>query len=480
MTPDHRSQVFLLVTLSYLSTAAGAQQLWRVGPTGDFASPAAALASTSVAPGDRLLVEAGTYPDPLVIDRPITIVAEPGELVRIGPVHVTGIPAMGDHGAVRLRGLRIWRTDARSEVCLDVDSSGSPVWLEDCDLRLNPQVTAVQLPGVPKPTVRLRDDMSNGQGHAPDVTLSDCVVSGSPGSVQPGIPPFGLDGGAAIEAGPLFGQTDAKLTLFSCVVEGGRGGNQYWSQNFGGSCGGDGIRLQGGCYLVCQGCTIVGGDGGDGRGTGPNPMNGGDGGNGLVIEAPSFQGWGGAFGLAPARDACLLGTTVLPGHAGQVSTFTGTCGVNSAAPQDGVALDLASGVQLVNRPAPLCTTKVDPILDVGQGATSYDITVNGTPGAYYVVYFRKRFWPFDATGPLQSGGTDLLLGSSFVSISPLHGDPPIEALGNLDGTGQATATVDVPWSPFAFDGTFQVITLEPPPNFPTAVFGTPSAMLVVH
>ncbi len=174
--------------------------------------------------GDTVLVHAGTYVTPILVDKPIELVADPvGAAVTCRHLTVEGVPA-GGH--VLVRGI-----DVKPLVqhvlhagkwfgATYVASCQSPAWFEDCTLTGTPggANSFAQIPGGPGIAT---------SGSAPVVVVR-CVLTGGHG--QDDIPGQGSSGGGP---GAWVGSS---TQFYDCVLQGGATG-------VGSKLGGPGVRL---------------------------------------------------------------------------------------------------------------------------------------------------------------------------------------------------------------------------------------------
>jgi len=231
-----------------------------VAPSGaDHAQIAAAV--LAAAPGDVVLVRAGTYA-PFVIDGiGLTLLADPGANVVVqGPVVVRNVPA-GE--VVEIAGLRM---GAMNTTALTLADCGGSVRLVDLQAWVAPNAIAVDLPGV-----RVE--------RCADVAISRCAFTG-PASPAP-----------ATAAGCALRASESTLSLHDSTLHGGFG----LSGTASGAAGGDGGAalevLSGSAFL--SGTFLTGGPGGNGgiANTGFGgcsawaPRAGGDGGSGLEVAS---------------------------------------------------------------------------------------------------------------------------------------------------------------------------------------------------
>ena len=328
-----------------------------------FASPAAAVAAAS--PGDTILVHAGTYFGPVVLDKTLSLVADEGAFVQLNePVQVTQLTT-GEH--VVLRGLRIRpvTVTAQAPPLVIVDCAG-PVWVQDCALFGNGSFS--------------QNSDALAVSNSPDVAFLDGTIlaDDSPGLLAPG------GNGATI--------VDSTVHFFNSTVTGGLG-------EAGGvtppTIGGAGIAaLDSVVYL--QGSTVNGGAGG----SGVLPfgcLNGARGGEGVAL----------AGGSAELR---LLASTVQGGDGG---ASTGSCAPGNdglgALPLNGATIELLEGPSY-----PLATES-----SVREGGT-LTFALSGPPGDTVFLCFSAlpSYFYFPATrGPLLLD-LGLFLGFPLGTLSP--------------------------------------------------------------
>lgn len=208
--------------------------------------------------GDVVLVSRGVYGPFEIANKGLSVVSdENGVVISPGGIEVRGtlvqhtvvlsglfvqgskqgetnVPALrlvDTRGAVRVEGCDFVGADAESSACSDLDCPGTVACGGD----------AVHLE------------------RALDVALSDCAVIGGRGLDWP---PYGSrHGGIGIRA------SSSLFSLHRTGVRGGRGGDA--DEAYGGSGGNGGVGVLGvqanlRTWAHFQGCTIVGGDGGDG------------------------------------------------------------------------------------------------------------------------------------------------------------------------------------------------------------------------
>ena len=277
---------------------------------GDFLDLPAAVAAAS--DGDVLLVRQGDY-SPVTIDgKALSLVAKEGEVVRVHGTIVVRNLAAGERVALARLQLYGQTTATLSDAPgagLVIEQNAGEVRVDGCDLR-----GAV---GV--------GDGSTGSGEC--CTLPGhhwgwpaAIVRANPGGAA--FVATELRGGRGANAylwcycgdggpgGDALAVTDARVSLYDCFLEGGRGGGA----GYGGGAGGAGARLASSGSLTAlqvSGSTIAGGRGGDGYDF--IASVGGAGGHGVVAGAETFvwvldtasqggQGGpacGGAFGYGP-------------------------------------------------------------------------------------------------------------------------------------------------------------------------------------
>ncbi len=198
------------MALAFLAPSAWAGD-WIVdddgGPGVDFSDIQSAI--QVAAPGDTILVRAGSY-GPFVIDaKAITLTREgTGSVLVTGTSEVRNITAPA---AVQLDGIEM----ERGRPALHLENNAGPVWLSDCLVR---EFTA---------DYNFWGDMALDCDNSADVGMIRCTVIGERGGdgFDIGFSDDGGRGGNAIRA------TTSTLRLYDCTLEGGSGGNAYQSED---------------------------------------------------------------------------------------------------------------------------------------------------------------------------------------------------------------------------------------------------------
>lgn len=255
-----------LLALAAFHAPALAGDVWTVDddPSADFQSLQVAV--ESVADGDVLLVGTGSYPPFALQGKGLTIVADTGADARIqGTIQVLNLPA---NSSVFLRNLRTGSPEGHG---LSVRQCQGPVHIEGCQF-----------------TGRNLDDgtfdVYSGAfvAGSSQVLFHDCELIGSFGI---GVTQFGIPGSAGHGAYVL----NSSVTLTASELRGQWGGSAFPGEGSDGGTGGHGLRLVGSQVSV-EGCTLIGGAGGDGDADfqpfgGKSCGDGGDGGDAIRLDS---------------------------------------------------------------------------------------------------------------------------------------------------------------------------------------------------
>jgi len=285
-----------------------AADVHTVGPGADFEQIHEALAAA--VDGDTLLVASGTYEGFIVDGLSVSIVADSGETALIdGPVVIRNL---GVGQSVLLAGLvwdGVYPSVSTISQLLDVDGNQGAVRVERCTVQ-----GPISVFGTARMTgVRISD--------SDDVALVDCFVeAGTPNTIS--VP----------EAGdPAVEVATSTVTLDGCTLVGGLGGEGSPAFLPNGAVGGAALDVTD-AVVVLSGCDLTGGVGGRGAACVQEQNgNGGDGGVGLRASGASTLssrattvaggagGQGGSSGFGcfnPGIDgqvgANVVGTSVVP------------------------------------------------------------------------------------------------------------------------------------------------------------------------
>lgn len=235
-----------LMLLALSASTAQADVLVVGPPESGLAFHSIQAAVDAAAPGDLILVRAGVYTEPLVIDAPLTLMGEPGVEVELhGTLFVTGI-AEGEQ--LLIAQLEVHAPDEL--VAAWVTASEGVVRFQD-----------VAIVGGRGRT--LSGDASDGADgvrvfDCRALAFTDCGLYGGRGGGDGLTMPFGGHGGHALVT------TGSPLALHGCLLAGGDGGpaDTFGPTTAGGN-GGDACRIESfGAFVA--GCTLRGGDGGSG------------------------------------------------------------------------------------------------------------------------------------------------------------------------------------------------------------------------
>jgi hypothetical protein len=368
-----------LVLLCGAPSSAGVLVVDGSGAPGtDFTSLQSAI--DAAASGDVLLVRTGNYGGITVDGKGLTIVADEGATVNLGPDFlsesiVQNVPA---GQTVALRGLHFdcfWPVSGGQLFVgntLTVRDCAGAVWVEDC--------TVIQ----GRSSVRVVESA--------DVTLVGCTLTGFGGGVNPG--------GAACEV------AGATVSLVGCTLTGGQGQNAA-NSSFPpllkpASPGGHGLSVQNASTagaVTLMACTAQGGPGG-------NPFT-----NGLFCEGPKNGGdgvrvgdFGGATPVVRHVDSVLLG-----GAAG--APIECTTPANPGVPlsvTSGIAFEMAGQTPLLTSATPTREGGAVSLTIDGQAGDSALLLVSALPGGAFV---------FSKHGDLLLGGAVLVIPLAALPVS---------------------------------------------------------------
>ena len=345
--------------------------------------------------GDVLVVAPGTYPGFTIDGKSLTVLAVPGEAVRIeGTIVVRGTRP---NQRVLLVGLTVTGTPATEFV----DPGRPALWLD----------------GV--------------EGH---VRVRDAALTGGEG-----YPEF-ADGGPHPSAGPGVLLSDARSVVFSgCEIRGGRGGGVpggcFCTCN--GNHGGHGIESTGSRVAVYA-CSVLGGKGGDCGNTGghggdgvhaatgslfaaASEFIGGDGGGAYDALAFRSGDGGDALDLSSPFTLHLVDSLTVPGEGGPNDVGEiGDDGVHTRADAGVTILRTSGKARLLESPAVAVAPGVLPVL------------ASGEPGDFVQM--------------------DLSLGCFFQPLPPLVGVAlvplpmalPVQGGDVIGGTGSVAIDVPIP------------------------------------
>lgn len=377
------------------------------GPGFDFTDIQPAV--DAAGPGDIVLVRDGTYGGFTIDGKGISVVAEQGASVFFSaPVTVQACPADED---VLLRGLDVAGGAAgalfgATTHAVTFHLNEGDVWVEDCTL-----AATAATPFSPAQDVGGADIFSSV------VSFQRCTlwgqegltfVSGFSATSLPGDTALRVDGGSA--------------SLDGCTLIGGAGGDGVFNafDESDGAAGGSALLIDDG-YVFLRGCTVVGGVGGDGApgacGSFPFGSAGGDGGTGLETTGVS-------------QTIQSVDTAIAGGSPG-----LGTCGE-----PDGIGgLDTDVGIfELQTFPLTGRGLVVDATVDAG---TSVGITFTGLPGDFALlgVSTGHTFQSFQLFTP------------PFV-VLPTTPIGVFFPLGTVPGSGTLASSLPVPLLPALTEG----------------------------
>lgn len=492
-----------------LVTGAFAQSpaLKTVGGGGDYATLVDALADTQNVPaGSTLVVRAGTYPTPALIDRSLSIFAD----LSNGPVTTGRIVIEGPDDArieVVLVDLVIERT-LGFESCIRITRTSGSVLLKNCIGRDGAGIVLDNgVNGIRGHGIRIQGVSPNSaQLGFLDVTVSGCEFTGAPGvrvanpfGGSPGSPSYeSLDSGAGIFAGP-FGSlfvpnqvgvaapepgdfdpypTACRVNVTNSILRGGDAepvpfssdGDPYAPD------GGSGAWIGNGCYLAAFSSVFQGGRGSDTSSLTPGASNcevAGRGGRGLDIDnlpLPTGHSYA-PLGGASTREANLVSTQVIAGVSG-INQCLGTTVTPHPAlsvhPASTILTSTASSAQL----GVFDGIGGDAVIALNpSGPSSWDFAVNGVSGGFYFLLFTPgRHAGFDMTGILPE-----VVGASALGRFDPSGPGGAQLLvtGALDGLGAGFGSLSVPAPlPPGIDTVFQALVLSPAAS--ELVYSTPA------
>ncbi len=239
--------------------------------------------------GHTILVRSGTYPGFSIVDKGISLTADVGASVDVGPVRVRDL---GPAKAALLAGLLIHgATDAAA---LEATNNAGGLRLESCWMF----GAAAHALGNNQWTTPQQGALLDADAN---VALVMCTAYGGAGR-----------GGYDVSGGPGATALDVRassVALLECVLEGGSGGDVICCYPWPGGAGSDGVNVDGG-FVYSSGSEIRGGAGGDGGDNymcfgGDQAGDGGAGGAGVRVSSS-----------ANAPDVVLLGTLVVGGVGG--------------------------------------------------------------------------------------------------------------------------------------------------------------------
>lgn len=384
----NRSLPLRLVGASILALQAGASaSTWVVdddgGPGVHFTDLPPAIAAA--APGDVLLVRAGSYSRFSVSSR-LTIVAEPGATAFGGTGHPT---VQGAGGRVVLAGLEL--------PSLEVTDCAEPVVLDGLHVHDGSAGSNA--------TVLVRNSA--------DVRFLGCTIEGRDGSFE-GYEGLRVDG--------------SRVELISSNVSGGDGDDEtncnyaWW--------GGDGIQVRSGGELFSSLSSAAGGDGG----------------STTAFLCVADAGWGGdgldLFGSSTSAVVSGSGAETFEGGDGGHLSGLGYCGDGGSGAYVGSAPLRHSGVLFV-RGAAGCNSGWDGFAILGSGATEAvpaDPTLEriGLPAPGSTVTFRVRGEP-GASAQLFLGRRPIVTPAGAGTV----GDQLVQKLRTIDlGPIPASGSID--------------------------------------
>lgn len=382
----------LLACAASPALAAVPGEVWTVGPAGaDFTQIQPAV--DAAADGDLILVKPGNYTQFAIVDRGLTIVAEtPGSVHIGGTLRVTALAAdkrvnlihlsgtaneeralrfSGNQGAIRVRGgTWIGKTHASPTLALDA------AYVDDCD----------------------------------DVSLRECTLQGG----------SGLYLNTPVWGGAGLRQRQSNVALHDCALLGGKGATGKSDVNGGdGGSGGAGALVEGG-FLFASGCTLTGGQGGNGGDASSlfqDGGNAGSGGDGVQVEDAQ---------LGLLASSLAGGAQGFPGW--------GPMGFGSSG-VPGMPLEVQGDVQLTNHPGPVVRWNGDGHWQAGSAETW---SFQGPPGA--------SIWI------VASNKTQFLPSASKQGVLLVGGFPSLQFAGTLDASGNLTRVFVPPALPPGHDG----------------------------
>lgn len=340
-------------------------------PGGDFTAIQPAIDAS--APGDVIVVRAGTYANFSMAGKGVTVLGDEGALVTVQGVpganetRVSGVPA-GQRAL--LRNLDFVPPTAIAQSTLRVDACAGVVWIED--------VSVAEPPVSLGPTLLDADavEISNSA----QVVLVDATIVGARG-----VPPGGgleggqeglvvrnstahlhrcdVKGGATVvmgSSGRIGTRVDGSfVSLRDSVSRGGQGGSGFIFFGTTPGPGGPGLSLNAGSEVWSNTTQLLGGPGGiDALGGAPGPVGPPfvqTGGTLTQVSAPSVAL--AATGLVRDDDDALLGITTAPGSPAFLLVSFGTTPTFVAPFADALAVGLAPII--VNVGATSALGKVD-------------------------------------------------------------------------------------------------------------------------
>jgi hypothetical protein len=250
----------LALLLSAAGPPASAQHVWIVdenfGPGTDAINITGGVSLAE--PGDILLIRGGSYGGTTIDGKGLSLVADTGAVVTMGPLQVRNVPA-GQQ--VLVFGVGFANATVDPNIVLENDSGS--VWLERCTI------------GTGNPSVSIEDCAA--------VTLRDCTATGHTSFVTG--PSF-----TVAPASPAVRASGSAVALDGCTFTGGKGGDAFPSVPvMGAKPGAAAVEIESGTLFVGR-STLKGGAGGKGTSSGGFPPTCHDpkvGGPGLLLGAES-------------------------------------------------------------------------------------------------------------------------------------------------------------------------------------------------